>query len=329
MENVIKEVQKLLSENTEWVERYKTYAEKMKENRNFLEEYRKKFYESRPLHFYITTTNAKNAKKLILDVRYRGQSVATLTANKDNISISTYSIKDKKDIMNKRDFDCIIKLDKNTKWGDINASKFRSFFKNRVYSRNKTYNNKGNEEHFVESLLLTEFSKRSGINKPILGIQPIKFCGIRFGMPTPISASDHKKVTYAYQMGGGIDILARTGGGRNSTYLTVIEVKDENNKDEPPKEALKQAIQYAVFIRELLRSEIGKDWYEILGFRGNIPKNLTIRVACALPYKNDNEMDKSFEKSIYSIENDKIECHYIYFQYDGKQLNHFHTSLKK
>jgi hypothetical protein len=323
MENVINEVQVLLSYNNEWVERYKKYAEKMKGNMGFFEENRKKFYESRPLHFYITTTNAKNSTNLILDMRYGGQSVATLKANKENISLYTVG----KDENNYRDFNCEIKLDKNIKWGDTNASKFRSFFKNRDYSRNKTNNNKRNEEHFVEHLLLTEFSKRNANDKPILGIQPIKFCGIRFGIPTPISASDHKKVTYAYQMGGGIDILARTGRGKHSTYLTVIEVKDENIKQEPPKEALKQAIQYAVFIRELLRSEIGKDWYEIFGFKGNIPKNLTIRVACAMPYKDDNDMDKSFEKSIYPIGNDKIECHYIYFQYDGKKIDNFHTSL--
>lgn len=324
MENVIKEVQKLLSENTEWVTRYKGYVEEMKSNKKFLEDNRKKFYESRPLHFYITTTNAKNSKKLILDMRYGGQSVATLTANKD-ISIDTNN----KNENNHRDFNCNINLDKNSKWRDTNASKFRSFFKNRDYSRNKTQDNKRNEEHYVEHLLLTEFSKRIGKYKQIIGIQPVKFCGVRFGMPTPISASDHKKLNYSYQMGGGIDILARTGGGKHSTYLTVIEVKDENTKNEPPKEALKQAIQYAVFIRELLRSEIGKDWYEIFGFRGNIPKNLTIRVSCAMPYKYDNDMDKSFEKSIYPIDNDKIECHYIYFQYDGKQLDHFQTSLNK
>lgn len=325
METVIAEVQKLLSDKTEWVDRYKKYAEEMKSNKNFLEENRRRFYESRPLHFYISTTNAKNSNKLVLDMRYGGQSVATLTANKKDILINT---KDK-EVKNKRDFCCDIELDKNSKWGDPSASKFRGFFKNRDYSRNRTANNKGNEEHYVEHLLLTEFSKRNGKYKQIIGIQPVKFCGVRFGIPTPISASDHKKVTYANQNGGGIDILARTGGGRNSTYLTVIEVKDENNKKEPPRDALKQAIQYAVFIRELLRSKIGKDWYEIFGFRGDIPKNLTIRVACALPYKDDNDMDKSFEKSIYSIGNDKIECHYIYFQYDGKQLDHFHTSLKK
>jgi hypothetical protein len=102
---------------------------------------------------------------------------------------------------------------------------------------------------------LTEFS---GKGKQIKKIKPVRYQGIRFGMPTPLGASDHKKLKYSGFRGGEIDILARTGRGR-ATYLTVIEVKDENKQNEPPKDALKQAIKYAVFIRELLRSESGKD----------------------------------------------------------------------
>ena len=143
-------------------------------------------------------------------------------------------------------------------------------------------------------------------------------------MPTPISASNHKELKYADSKGGGIDIFARTGKG-HGTYLTVIEVKDENNSKEPPKDALKQSIKYAVFIRELLRSDSGQDWYKIFGFRGKIPTQLTIRAACAMP--DDDNIDVSFAKNIYPIGDDKIECHYIYFKYDGKQLNDFQTSL--
>jgi hypothetical protein len=254
--------------------------------------------------------------KLLLDVRYRGQSVATLKVNKDIVTISTK----KQDDKNLRYFNCNIQLN-DIAWQETGASEFRKFFKNRTYSRND--NNKKNEEHNVENLLLSEFSKRNSKNKQITGIQPIKISGVRFGMPTPISASDHKELTYAKHSGGGIDIFSRTGKG-HATYLTVIEVKDENNSKEPPKDALKQGIQYAVFIRELLRSNCGKDWYKIFGFTGGIPKHLTIRAVCAMP---DDNPDKSFEKQTYLIGDDKVECHYIYFKYDGKQLTDFQTSL--
>lgn len=316
---IINEAQKMLSKNSEWVERYNGYAKNLLANINVIKSNRSKFNEFPPLYFYISTTNAKNAKsKLLLDIRYRGQSVATLKVNKGNIIISTKEQDDK----NLRDFNCNIKLNDIT-WKEIDASEFRKFFKNRAYSRNDNDKNKKNEEHNVENLLLSEFSKRNSNDKQITGIQPIKISGIRFGMPTPISASNHKALKYANQHGGGIDIFARTGKGR-ATYLTVIEVKDENNSKEPPKDALKQGIQYAVFIRELLRSNCGKDWYKIFGFTGAIPKNLIIRVVCAMP---DDNLDKSFANQTYIIGDDKIECHYIYFKFDGKRLTGFQKSL--
>lgn len=319
IENIIKEAQELLLKNSEWKNRYKGYADNLLANIDVIKSNRSRFNEFPPLYFYISTTTAKNAKtKLLLDVRYRGQSVATLKANKNSITISTKEQDDK----NLRDFNCTIKLN-DIPWKETQVSEFRKFFKNRDNSRNYDDKNKKNEEHNVENLLLSEFSKRISNNKQITGIQPVKICGNRFGMPTPISASDHKALKYANQYGGGIDIFARTGRGL-ATYLTVIEVKDENNSKEPPEDALKQSIQYAVFIRELLRSDCGENWYKIFGFNGAIPKNLTIRAVCTMP--NDNS-DQSFAKQAYLIGVDKIECHYIYFKYDGKRLSDFQTSL--
>jgi len=314
---IIKGVQGLLSLNSEWKKRYNGYANKLLANINVIQSNRRKFNEFPPLAFYISTTSAKNAKsKLILDVRYRGQSVATLKANPNDITISTKQ----QHVNNLRDFNCDITLN-DISWREAQVGEFRKFFKNRVNSRiNK---GKKNEEHNVENLLLSEFSKRIGKNKQITGIQPVKICGNRFGMPTPISASNHKALKYAKQHGGGIDVFARTGRGR-ATYLTVIEVKDENNSNEPPAMALEQAIKYAVFIRELLRSDSGKYWYKIFGFNRAIPEKLTIRAACAMP---DDIIDKTFAKHTYPIGNDIIECHYIYFKYDGKQLSYFQTSL--
>jgi hypothetical protein len=317
--NIIKEAQELLLDNSEWKNRYKGYADNLLENIDVIKSNRRRFNEFPPLYFYISTTSANNAKtKLLLDVRYRGQSVATLKANKNSITISTKRQDDK----NLRDFNCKIKLH-DIPWQETQVSEFRKFFKNRANSRNDNDKNKKNEEHNVENLLLSEFSKRISNNKQITGIQPVKICGNRFGMPTPISASDHKALRYGNQYGGGIDIFARSGRGL-ATYLTVIEVKDENNSKEPPEDALKQSIQYAVFIRELLRSDYGEKWYKIFGFNGAIPKNLTIRAVCAMP--NDNS-DQSFAKQTYLIGVDKIECHYIYFKYDRKQLSDFQTSL--
>lgn len=318
IEDIIKEAQELLLKKTEWKNRYKEYAELI--NVDFIKSNRNRFREFPPLYFYISTANAKKAKRrLLLDVRYRGQSVAILKACQNDIVFST---KDK-EINNQKHFGCNIELN-DISWSDKKACEFRKFFKNKVSTRNNEV--KSNDEHNIENLLLIEFSKRSRYNKQITGIQPVKMCGCKFGMPTPISASNHNLLSYSGPSGGSIDIFARTGGGRN-TYLTVIEVKDENKPKETPKDALKQAIQYAVFIRELLRSESGLNWYKTFGFKETLqklPDILTIRVACAMP---DDILDKSFARQTYSIENDKIECHYIYFKYDGKQLSDYQSSF--
>lgn len=321
MVTVINNAQNILQSNPEWINRYEEYADILLANMGTIHSNRKKFNEFSPLYFYISTSKALNAKtKLSLDLRYRGQSVATLIASKKGITLSTKS----SDYNNKRDFDCDIKLD-NEPWRTVKASEFRKYFKNRPNSRNDDKLNKSNEEHNVESLLLTEFSKSKSVDKPILNMQPINIGGIRFPMPTPLSASNHNELNYAKgKKGGGIDIFCRTGRGRG-TYLTVIEIKDENNKKEPPKDALKQAIQYAVFIQELLRSSSGDKWYKIFGFNGPIPKKLTIRAVCAMP---DDFPDQSFAKDIYNIGGDIIKCHYIYFKYDGTRISDFQTSLK-
>ena len=317
MIQTINEAQDLLDQNPQWINRYDRYADDILNNIKVIISNKKGFNQFSPLYFYISTTNAIKAKNnLKLDVRYMGQSVATLKANKNDIKISTKS----HDKINDRDFNCKIKLN-NILWTDSQASAFRRFFKGRQISRN-TNNNKNNNEHYVESLLLSEFSKRASTNKAITGIQPIKIGEIRFPMPTPLSASNNL-IKYSGPSGGNIDILARTGNG-GATFLTVIEVKDENKPTEPPIAALEQALKYAVFIRELLRSNCGDKWYEIFGFKGKIPANLKIRVVCAMP---DDNVDVSFAKDQYPIGNDLIECHYIYFKYNGIQLSDFQTSL--
>lgn len=317
--DTIKEAQSLiLKDKAEWKTRYQEYAKKILGNNDVIKSLRSKFREFSTLYCYISTSKAIVAKKnLSLDVRYMGQSVATLKINQNNVTIST----ERKKTKNKRDFDCDIELN-NTIWNDPEVSTFRKYFKNRPKIRNSG-DNKNNKEHNIENLLLSEFSKRNSNNKQLLYIQPVKICDIRFSMPTPLKASNHSTLDYSGPGGGGIDILARTGTGLKSA-LTVIEVKDENKPNEPPKDAIKQAIQYAVFIRELLRSDCGEDWYKIFGYTRKIPEKLTIRVACAMP---DDIVDKSFVLNKYLIGNDVIECHYIYFKYDGENLSNFQSSL--
>jgi hypothetical protein len=318
---VIDDTRKLLHNNLEWQERYPKYAKEISNNIEDIKSVRNRFREWSPLKLYLNVSKAKNVVKAVkFELRYLGQTVADLQYNKDNKEFKLDTVK--YNATNKRDFDCEIYLSK-VKWDGIEARKFRRFFKNREPIRN-IENNKGNEEHRMESLLLSEFLKLK--DKNLANIKPVTIANLRFPMPTPLSASNHKKTKYSGIHGGGIDILARIGTGGRATNLCIIELKDENTQIEPPKEALKQAVTYATFLRELLRSYSGPDWWRLFGFGGNLPKKLVLFAVCTMPSNGNN--NKSFEGTKLNIEGDIIELHYLYFTEEKNEISKVETSLQ-
>jgi len=312
-----------LNENnkSEWMNRYLGYADTISANLESIKNNRRRLREWMPFKYYLNVTNAKKAKNTVrFEVRYLGQTVAELTSNTDGITLSTQPKDYEKN--NQRDFDCNIKL-RNAPWAGKEARAFRSHFKNRSPVRNKTGDNKGNEEHRIESLLLSEFSK--GKEKTLPNIKPIMIESLRFPMPTPIGASKRETIKYSGQQGGGIDIFARIGTGGRATWLCVIELKDENTPAEPATDAIQQAIKYAVFIRELLRSQAGAKWWKLFGFGGSIPDQLVIHAVCAMP--DDEKADTSFAGQKLQIGEDEIELHYIYFKESNNKIECIRTSL--
>ncbi len=317
-QNIIDEVLLLLEENPEWAERYTGYAEEIHTHLADNLSLRKSFREWSPLKVYLNVTGAKSVRASVrFELRYLGQQVALLKGHPVR-SLSTKEFDD----LNERDFDCPIHLDK-APWDGRDAARFRRTFKGRKPVRN-TISSRDNEEHRLESLLLSVFEKRTSTKK-LPNIQPVKIANCRFPMPTPLSASDHKKVRYSGVHGGGIDILARTGPGGSRTRLCVIELKDENTRREPPRDAMKQAIAYATFLRTLLRSSTGQDWWRLLGFGGTVPKSLALQAACAMP-SNEND-DHSFENVRLTLGDDSIELHTIYFTESGNTIESIVSSL--
>ena len=304
----------LLLMNTEWVLRYSDYASDIDGNLDNITTVRKSFHEWNPLKLYLNVSNAKIAKaKVRFNVRYLGQAVADIEGS-SFLKISTK----KYDTKSLRDFGCNIALH-DTLWRSPSATAFRNFFKSHQASFNK-----GNEEHRLESLLISELSKTK--DKLLFKIKPITISGLRFPMPTPLKASNHKSISYAGYSGGGIDIFARTGIGRD-THLCVIELKDQNTLKEPPKEAIKQALAYTKFIRELLRSPSGKEWYKLFGFSGDVPKKLIIYAACAMPNGKNN--DSSFAKQKLNLGGeDEVVLHYIYFDEFNNKITNIITSIE-
>ncbi|MGE5494379.1 MAG: hypothetical protein ACM3S4_03635 [Burkholderiales bacterium] len=317
---IVDKTRLLLKQNDEWHRRYEGYAQKIVQNLDFIKSVRASFRQWVPLTVYLNTTFAQNAKRtIVFDLRYYGQTIARITGyanGKHKLSTKGF---EKSNLI---DFDCDLQLNE-VDWAGPEATEFRKYFKNRKGPR-KMGENKGNEEHRLESLWITELQKQS--DKVLPYAKVVEVGKTRFPMPTPLSASNHKTVKYSGIYGGGIDILARIGTGGSNTYLCIMELKDENEKSEPPIDALKQAIAYTTFIRELLRSETSRQWWILFGLNGEIPKQLTLYAACVMPSSVCN--DYSFKDMTLDIEGDIIKLHYVYFVEKDNKITEVDTSLR-
>jgi hypothetical protein len=317
-QQIINETRELLIANTEWQNRYAGYATSMLANKDFILRVRKLFHESKHLKLYLSTLNATKAqRKIVFDLRYLGQTVAELIGDDQKIWLSTKSYEE----ANKDYFGCNIALE-NCAWNGVKATEFRSYFKKRYAECNKNDDSPRFKEHRIESSLLTEFSKKLK-PKALHNIQPVKIANAHFSMPTPLSARGQNATSYAGDKGGGIDILARIRG--RDTHLCIIEVKAVNTQAEPASVAIEQAIKHTVFIRELLRSKAGKDWWKLLFGRRRLPDNLTLYAACAMPHIDG--ADTSFGGRECAIGDDNIQLHCIYFDDANNSIEIVQTSL--
>lgn len=302
------DVQEELRQHPEWRENFKRYISAIEHAAEQNKSTPTKFRVLSPLFRYTTIGNAgEAASSLISILRYKGQEVATIRPMADG---AYFTINEKQAAGNRHFFkdgkgeDHLIttKTDKPVKWNSAQGKEFRSFF-NALPSKNNA-----KIEHTVESVLLTELEKKLAKNKSLCGIQPIQLNGKRFQMKTALLGSKSKQNICTYsRSGGGIDILARRKIG-NHTYLAVIELKDENKPGENPENAMKQAIAYGVFIRELLRSNDagGQAWYRLFGFRGELPSSLTLKCVVAMPEIADVNL---FARKTLSVGQDCLELH--------------------
>lgn len=316
--NVIKITKQLLDSYREWIDRYRNYIKKINDIREQLKKARQAFYVPKPFKLYMPISKAMNR---VFNLRFCGQDVADLKINTYNEVLIHFN-KKARDIfalMSNEDKVYFENLeDKFYPWTGEEAKRFRSIVKG--FPPEKLC---GQPEHKLESELLDNFLQKTSQGKEILNIQPItmlKGSGF-FQMPTPLKASNAKSgiIEYSAEKGGGIDILARIGSGRN-THLAIIELKDKYEKNEPPEKAICQAIAYATFIRELLRSkESGEKWWSFFGFGGDVPKSLKLFAIIAMPNsKNANKnfvYNHDYDGINLSLDGkDKLELGYIYLE---------------
>ena len=173
----IRDSLKLLSTNKEWICRYEKYAKEIIANVDVIKNKKKMFHQWTPLYLYMNVTKAK-ASTPTFSLRYLGQDVAFINVSGKDVMLKDTKCKDSGRFerlkrQNERDFGCSIDIH-DKKWTSPEVKEFRKYFSNNPVRRSE--DNKGNEEHRVESMLLTEFSKSQGKSKNVKlhNIQPIK-----------------------------------------------------------------------------------------------------------------------------------------------------------
>lgn len=323
-EDTIKKVKELLANDQEWNSRYAGYIDTILSNKSEkIKNARKKFNVPSQFTLHMSVSKATEVTKNVVnfDLRYHWHNIACLKVNKETVEIEAIKNNDIISAINKDG-----RVDEDELEGKINwneASTFRTIYaKLEENIKNNNAKLTKNKEHELESELLKNFSKKSSDGKIICNIQPVTMLkkSLFFQMPTPLKASNAKDgiIEYSAEKGGGIDILARIGHG--NPHLAIIELKDKYEKNEPPEKAICQAIAYATFIRELLRSKkSGEKWWSFFGFGGDVPKSLKLFAIIAMPNsKNANKnfvYNHDYDGINLSLDGkDKLELGYIYLE---------------
>lgn len=325
----VKRVRELLKLNTEWQSRFDGYINLLNsESLSKMKKARGSFYVTEPFHLYMNLTTAKNnaasTTAIIFELRFHGQSVAEVSTDVSNSDKVCLKVTPPKKLLTKafntakmeKKLDALIVYSKMGKllWHSDEAKDFRRIYlelDSKINTDKIVKKALSEPEHDMECELLKNFSQKSSVGKEIPYILPVMIgdTGARFQMPTAIKASSAKDGIIEYSNSSGIDILARVGKGRG-TKLAVLELKDSYSKSEPPEKAMHQAVTYATFIRELLRSDCGDKWWKFFGFGGDIPQKLEIKAIVVMPYNANAETD--FGGAELPIDNDSIKLGYIY-----------------
>lgn len=347
----------------EWVDRYKGYYDKIKENSDYIKAVCDCFDDTGHTVKYLSLdkvkkTNIQGRGHVFIDLRTAGVSVAELSVSpkkpddvmkngvvsKDKVrafaevkkfnssamdKVKKYIPKDKISDYENRVKPLFEKY-KDPKWGNGLFDDYKGF----------NCNFKLIAEHPVETKLLSILDdKDKKGNKELRELKLCKLCGQFYQLRTPIKASHaHENILkYSGRNGGNIDILAyidkpKPQEGRRE--LCIIELKDSYEQNETPEKAIKQAIVYAAFIIRLLRNDSGADWYKYFleDKDAVLPDTaVTVNAVIAMPYpdndrKNFKHVDFTGEE--VKVGNDNIKLHYMFFEKtEQNELTEFKTSL--
>lgn len=318
LKEITEKTQRLLDAErvSDWEERFSKYISTIEKN-NKNKVAGRAFHKPVGLSLYSSVSRSGKS----YDLRFRGQSVGTITESLDGKV--TLKPNNKK---NGEYFGLSLEQDA-VDWNSEEAEAFRRHFRklNKSFTSPSDCEEKKmpkSEEHRVENRLLYEFNKKSSNVKTLCNIQPIKLYDCFFQMPTPLKASTHAP---EYQKkGGGIDILARIKHKDGGSRLCIMEVKDENVSNEPQSAAMCQAVTYAVFIANLLRSASGQHWWDFLmgrhsGVSKEIPEHVDLEVVTIMPEpEGDINEGNTIDNTTLQLERLNITLHCCALYYDKK-----------
>ena len=310
-----------------WIQQYAGYAQSLTHRKQQISAARKSFRVLEPLCCYITIGEIIREGRTAFDLRYLGQSVGSVIVKANGRRVLRVSKEKANNSLAYFGYPLGEIADEDWSSGNL-ARQFRAFYQT-LACRQDIFPRQ--QEHMVESALFSELEKTARSSKTLAGIQPISYLpNTRFHMKTALKASSAAEdAVHVSPSGGEIDVFCRCRYG-NRSRLTVIEVKDENESGETFSLAIKQAIAYAVFIRELVRSDPGPLWMSLWGMGRQPWKNgFTINAVAAMPKGDTTEF--GFAKQILHQGRDQIELHYMALLGDEKPRDgvdvRFETSL--
>jgi hypothetical protein len=301
----VEEFKNMLNDNSDkkWEDRFGGYAEEILYAK---EKWHRQFDIPEPFTGYTNITRIKRTRtttRFEYDLRFAGQSVATIYVENGKVTISTK----KKDNNNKKHFGITQTLE-GIDWNDSNVESFMAKFTEELKE-----NSNSPELRLKDDFLLTKFGKE---NSPLCNIQPVKLFEMFFEMPTTFSGTKAKHEKERAN-GGHIDILTRITHSSSESQLCVMELKKDNQQTTESVElVMRQALAYATFIARLLNSRSGKDWYKIFGFSKEIPKPITINVVTIMPegsVKENFETEPGKPEIVDVCENTQLELYSLYF----------------
>lgn len=301
LQATIEETQKTIDKVKEWHIPYDKQVNIMLEHRELLKQFYKTCKQYEYVQFHIIEVSPTPPHLFKIQIRYMGQPIAIITISKDGaITITTEQYND----TNKKTFNCSIQL-KDEIWNTAEPIKFIDFFN----KPNIPIKTKINEVAKTESMLLSEFSKTSSIDKILIGIQPIKLENIYYTIPI-------------------IDTISKSMEIKNLTRtkirkITIMEILGDTDTQDS---ALTRATAKAVFLLNLLSTEQGKIWYRIFGFHGQKPDYPVIKICLTA------DKSKKIEKFVperCTLEKGELEYHYMEYEVDSTKITSINTSLTR